>query len=170
MAKISPESIDRVRQEADIVEVVKAHTDLRRQCARFVGLWPFHEERTPSFSVDPQEKLYHCFGCQVGGDVFSFVQEKEGLGFSEAVEMLAERYGVELVREREDPQAEARRRQRERIGVLLERTAVFYATFMWDSREAKSAREYLLGRGLGEEVLRAFGVGYAPSAWDQVLT
>src|SRR3954452_24776585 len=170
MAKISPESIDRVRQAADIVEVVNAHTDLRRQGARFVGLCPFHEERTPSFSVDPQEKLYHCFGCQVGGDVFSFVQEKEGLGFSEAVEMLAERYGVELVREREDPQAEARRRQRGRIAELLERTAAFYASFLWDSREAMAAREYLLGRGLGEEVLRAFGVGYAPSAWDQVLT
>src|SRR4051794_7180697 len=170
MAKISPESIDRVRQAADIVEVVNAHTDLRRQGARFVGLCPFHEERTPSFSVDPQEKLYHCFGCQVGGDVFSFVQEKEGLGFSEAVEMLGERYGVELVREREDPQAEARRRQRGRIAELLERTAAFYASFLWDSREAMSAREYLLGRGLGEEVLREFGVGYAPSAWDQVLT
>src|SRR4051812_25588373 len=170
MAKISPDSIDRVRQAADIVEVVNAHTDLRRQGARFVGLCPLHEERTPSFSVDTQEKLYHCFGCQVGGYVFSFVQEKEGLGFSESVEMLAERYGVELVREREDPQAEARRRQRGRIAELLERTAVFYASYLWDSREAASAREYLLGRGLGEEVLRAFGVGYAPSAWDQVLT
>jgi DNA primase len=170
MAKISPDSIDRVRQAADIVEVVNAHTDLRRQGARFVGLCPFHEERTPSFSVDPQEKLYHCFGCQVGGDVFSFVQEKEGLGFSDAVEMLGERYGVELVREREDPQAEARRRQRDRIGELLERTAAFYLTFLWDSREAAKARDYLLGRGLGEDVLRAFGVGYAPSAWDQVLT
>jgi len=170
MARISPDSIDRVRQAADIVEVVSSHTDLRRQGSRWLGLCPFHEERTPSFSVDPQEKLYHCFGCQVGGDVFSFVQEKEGLGFSEAVELLGERYGVELVREREDPQAEARRRQRERTGELLERTAAFYASFLWEAKEAQKAREYLLGRGLGEEVLRAFGVGYAPSAWDQVLT
>ena len=170
MARISPDSIDRVRQAADIVEVVSAHTDLRRQGSRWLGLCPFHEERTPSFSVDPQEKLYHCFGCQVGGDVFSFVQEKEGLGFSEAVELLGERYGVELVREREDPQAEARRRQRERTGELLERTAAFYASFLWEAKEAEKAREYLLGRGLGEGVLRDFGVGYAPSAWDQVLT
>jgi DNA primase len=170
MARISPDSIDRVRQAADIVEVVSSHTDLRRQGSRWLGLCPFHEERTPSFSVDPQEKLYHCFGCQVGGDVFSFVQEKEGLGFSEAVELLGERYGVELVREREDPQAEARRRQRERTGELLERTAAFYASFLWEAKEAQKAREYLLGRGLGEEVLRDFGVGYAPSAWDQVLT
>jgi DNA primase len=170
MARISPDSIDRVRQAADIVEVVSSHTDLRRQGSRWLGLCPFHEERTPSFSVDPQEKLYHCFGCQVGGDVFSFVQEKEGLGFSEAVELLGERYGVELVREREDPQAEARRRQRERTGELLERTAAFYAGFLWEAKEAQKVRDYLRGRGLGEEVLRAFGVGYAPSAWDQVLT
>ena len=170
MAKISADSIDRVRQAADIVEVVSAHTDLRRQGARWLGLCPFHEERTPSFSVDPQEKLYHCFGCQAGGDVFSFVQEKEGIGFSEAVEVLAERSGVELVREREDPRAEARRRQRARAGELLERTAAFYSSFLWESSEAAKARDYLAERSLGEEVLRDFGVGYAPSAWDQVLT
>ena len=96
MALISAESLERVKQAADIVEVISAHTDLRRQGARWVGLCPFHEERTPSFSVEPQEKLYHCFGCGVGGDVIKFVEEKEGLGFAEAVELLADRYGVEL--------------------------------------------------------------------------
>src|SRR6478672_11415628 len=170
MALISNESLERVKGAADIVDVVSAHTDLRRQGARFVGLCPFHEERTPSFSVEPQEKLYHCFGCGVGGDVFDFVQEKEGIGFPEAVELLADRYGVELKREQEDPQAEARRKQRARLGELIERTAAFYATYLWDSKEAGKAREYLLERGLGEEVLRDFGVGFAPSAWDQVLT
>jgi DNA primase len=169
MALISDESLERVKQTADIVEVISAHTDLRRQGARWVGLCPFHEERTPSFSVDPQEKLYHCFGCGVGGDTIKFVEEKEGLGFAEAVELLAERYGVEIEREREDPRAEARRQQRRRLGELLDRTASFYASYLWDSEEAGKAREYLAERGLGEEVLRAFGVGYAPSAWDKVL-
>ncbi|MBW8059190.1 MAG: DNA primase [Solirubrobacterales bacterium] len=169
MALISTESLERVKQAADIVEVISAHTDLRRQGARWVGLCPFHEERTPSFSVEPQEKLYHCFGCGVGGDTIKFIEEKEGLGFAEAVELLADRYGVELEREREDPRAEARRQQRRRLEELLDRTAAFYASYLWDSKEAGRAREYLGGRGLGEEVLRAFGVGYAPSAWDQVL-
>lgn len=169
MALISEESLERVKQAADIVEVISAHTDLRRQGSRWVGLCPFHEERTPSFSVDAQEKLYHCFGCGVGGDTIKFVEEKEGLGFAEAVELLAERYGVELQREREDPRAEARRRQKRRLGELLDRVAVFYANFLWDAPEAAKAREYLAGRGLGEEALRAFGVGYAPSAWDTVL-
>jgi DNA primase len=169
MALISAESVERVKQAADIVEVISAHTDLRRQGARWVGLCPFHEERTPSFSVDAQEKLYHCFGCGVGGDTIKFVEEKEGLGFAEAVELLADRYGVELEREQEDPQAEARRQQRRRLEELLERTAGFYAGYLWESEEAGKAREYLAGRGLGEEGLRRFGVGYAPSAWDTVL-
>ncbi|HEY6731395.1 MAG TPA: DNA primase [Solirubrobacterales bacterium] len=169
MALISPDSVDRVKQAADIVEVISAHTDLRRQGARYVGLCPFHDERTPSFSVEPQEKLYHCFGCGVGGDVIKFVEEKEGLGFAEAVELLADRYGVELEREQEDPQAEARRQRRRRLEELLDRAASFYANYLWESKEAEKARQYLAGRGLREEVLRAFGVGYAPSAWDKLL-
>ena len=169
MALISGESLERVKGAVDIVEVISAHTDLRRQGSRWVGLCPFHEERTPSFSVDAQEKLYHCFGCGVGGDAIKFVEEKEGLGFAEAVELLADRYGVELVRDKEDPRAEARRQQRRRLGDLLDRVAVFYAAYLWDSEEAAKAREYLAERGLGEEALRAFGVGYAPSAWDTVL-
>jgi len=170
MALISDESLEQLKQSVDIVEVISAHTDLRRQGARWVGLCPFHDERTPSFSVDAQEKLYHCFGCGVGGDTIKFVEEKEGLGFAEAVELLADRYGVEIKREREDPKVEARRQQRRRLGELLDRTAAFFASFLWESDEAGKAREYLAGRGLAEETLRAFGVGYAPSAWDQVLT
>lgn len=169
MALISSESLERVKAAADIVEVVSAHTDLRRQGARYTGLCPFHEERTPSFSVEPTEKLYHCFGCGVGGDVIKFVEEKEGLGFTEAVEMLADRYGVELEREQEDPRAEAKRQRRRRLEQLLERSAAFYSNYLWESEEAGKARDYLAQRGLGEEVLRAFGVGFAPSAWDKIL-
>jgi DNA primase len=132
-------------------------------------LCPFHEERTPSFSVDAREKLYHCFGCGVGGDVIKFVEEKEGLAFPDAVEMLADRYGVEIKREREDPRAEEARKRKTRLGELLERVASFYSSFLWEADEAAKAREYLASRELGEEVLRAFGVGYAPSAWDTVV-
>ncbi len=153
-----------------MVEVVSAHTDLRQQGGRWVGLCPFHEERTPSFSVNAVDKLYYCFGCEAGGDVFRFLQEKEGLEFPEAVEVLAERYGVELEREQEDPKREAARKRRDRLRQLLDRTGAFYASFLWESGEAAKARDYLAERGLGEEVLRDFGIGYAPSAWDQVLT
>ena len=152
-----------------MVEIVSARTDLRRQGARYTGLCPFHEERSPSFSVHAEEKLYHCFGCQVGGDLFDFVCETENIDFPAAVELLADRYGVEVTREKEDPQAEQRRKARTRLTELLERAAGFYSAFFHDAPEAEKAREYLASRGLGEEVLRQFGIGYAPSAWDTLI-
>ncbi len=166
---ISQASIDNVREAADFVEIVSQYTDLKRTGQRFMGLCPFHDERTPSFSVNPVDKFYKCFGCDASGDVFRFVEEKEGLTFPEALETLAERYGVEIEREQEDPRAEEARRHRARIGELLGRTGEFYERFLWDSPKAAKAREYLLGRGLTEESMRAFGVGMAPQAWDQVL-
>ena len=165
----SQTSIDRVREAVDFVEVVSQYTDLKRAGQRFSGLCPFHDERTPSISVDPVGKYYKCFGCDVGGDLFRFVEEKEGLTFPEALEALAERYGVEIERESEDPRAEEARRHRARLQELLARTGEFYERFLWDSPKAEKARKYLLGRGLSEESLRAFGVGMAPQAWDQVL-
>jgi DNA primase len=169
VAKFTQESIERVREAADIAEIVQGYTELRRQGARYTGLCPFHEERTPSFSVDPTEKLYYCFGCQAGGDVFKFVEEKEGLDFPGAVERLADRYGIELAYDSTDPREEERRRGRERLQDLLAKTASFYARYLWSSNEAAKARAYLEGRGLGREALERFGVGYAPSAWDSVL-
>ena len=168
MALFTKDSIERVRDAVDMAELVGAKTDLRRVGSRWTGLCPFHDERTPSFSVDPDRGLYHCFGCGVGGDAIRFVQETEALDFPEAVEALAERYGVRLEREEDDPAAQRRRRRKERLHALLERAARFYAAYLWDSREAKRAREYLEGRGLSEAIAREFRVGYAPSAWDRM--
>ena len=169
MSGFSSASIERVKEAADIVEIVSAYTDLRRSGVRFTGLCPFHDERSPSFSVNPQEKLYHCFGCGVGGDVIKFVEEKEGLPFPDAVEALADRYGVELEREQEDPRAQEQRRVRARLSELLVRTAGFYSSFLRDAPQASRARDYLAGRGLRPEILAEFGVGCAPGTWDSVL-
>ncbi len=170
MALYTSESKERVREAVDFLELVGARTELRRAGpARYEGLCPFHDERTPSFGIDPVQKVYHCFGCQASGDVFTFVQETEGVDFKEALELLAERSGVELVPEREDPKEEERRRSRSRLLELVGRTATYYERYLWESGEAARARDYLAERGLGEEVLREFGVGYAPSAWDRVL-
>jgi DNA primase len=170
MARYTPDSRDRVRDAIDFVELVSTRTELRRAGARsYEGLCPFHEERTPSFSVEPLEKVYYCFGCQASGDVFTFVQETEGVDFKGALELLADRAGIELQLEREDPQEAKRRARRERLLELLARTAAYYERYLWDSTEAARARDYLEGRGLSEQALHAFGVGYAPSAWDRVL-
>jgi DNA primase len=170
VALYTSDSKDRVRDAVDFVELVGARTELRRAGpARYEGLCPFHEERTPSFGIDPTQKVYYCFGCQSSGDVFTFVQETEGVDFKGALELLAERYGVELQREEEDPREAEKRKRRERLLELLTRTASYYERFLWESEEAAKARAYLEGRGLGEEIMREFRVGYAPSAWDRVL-
>jgi len=169
MALFTRGSVERVKDAIDMVELVGARSDLRRVGTRHVGLCPFHDERTPSFSVNAEHGLYHCFGCGASGDAISFVRETEGLDFAEAIEHLADRYGVELEREEEDPRAEEGRRRRERLMRVLDRTATFYARYLWDSAEARAARDHLAARGLDEQVLRAFRVGYAPSAWNRVL-
>src|SRR3954452_11971974 len=170
MARYTQESREKVRDAIDFAELVGARTELRRSGTnRLQGLCPFHEERTPSFGIDPVEKLYHCFGCGTGGDVFSFVMATEGLDFAGALEALAERYGVELERETEDPAEASRRVRRERLLALLERTAAWYVRVLWESAEAAGARDYLAGRGLSKGALREFRVGWAPDAWDRVL-
>jgi DNA primase len=163
------DSIERVKEAVDMIELVGARSDLRRVGTRWTGLCPFHDERTPSFSVNVENKLYHCFGCGESGDAIKFVEMTEGLDFKETIELLADRYNVELKREQEDPEAETRRRRRERLLALVERTAAYYERVLWESPEAAKAREYLAQRGLGEDVLRTYRVGYAPSAWDKVM-
>jgi DNA primase len=170
VTRYTADSRDRVRDAVDMLALVSARTDLRRAGVNsYFGLCPFHDERTPSFHVSPDEKLYHCFGCQASGDPFRFVMETEGLDFTGALEALAGRFGVRLQAEAENPQAAARRQRRDRLGSLLARAAAYYMRCLWESREAEPAREYLLGRGLSEETLRAFRIGYAPSAWDRLL-
>ena len=160
-----------MRDAADFVELVGARTELKPAGPRrMTGLCPFHDERTPSFGIDPVEKLYHCFGCGVGGDVFKFAMETEGLDFAAALEWLAERSGVQLEREAEDPREAERRKGRERLLALLERTAAYYVRVLWESAEAASARAYLEGRGLREDVLREYRVGFSPRAWDRVIS
>jgi DNA primase len=171
MARYTDESRERVRDAVDFAELVGARTELKPAgVRRLQGLCPFHDERTPSFGIDPVEKLYHCFGCGAGGDLFQFVMETEGLDFGAALESLAERYRVPLERETEDPRDGARRQRRERLLALLERTAAYYVRVLWESPEAAGAREYLAGRGLKEDALRAYRVGWAPDAWDRVLS
>jgi DNA primase len=170
VALYTNDSKERVRDAVDMVDLVSSRTELRKAGAnRFTGLCPFHDERSPSFGINPAEKVYYCFGCQASGDAFTFVMETEGVDFKGAIELLADRYKVALELEDEDPRAAEQRVRRERLLELLERTATYYARQLWESSEAQRAREYLLARGLQEATLREFRVGYAPSAWDTVL-
>jgi DNA primase len=170
MARYTQDSKEKVRDAVDMFELVASRTEIKRSGpGAAMARCPFHDERTASFSVDLNRKLYNCFGCGVSGDCFTFVRETEGLDFVGAMEQLAQRFNVPLEVEEEDPAAAQRRAQRERLLELLDRTAAFYERFLWESREATRAREYLASRGLGEQVLRTFRVGYSPKAWDTVL-
>jgi DNA primase len=163
VARIKDSSVREVVAAADMVEVVSARTPLRRASgSRFTGRCPFHEEKTPSFSVNPVEKLYYCFGCGKGGDVVSFVRETENLDFVGAIEALAERFRVPLEYEETSPRVEAERRRRERLYAVLEQTADYFERFLWEGDAGASVREYLAERGLGEEVAKEFRLGLSP--------
>jgi DNA primase catalytic core len=163
MARIKDDSVEAVKAIASIVELVETRTRLRKVGARYVGLCPFHDEKTPSFSVSPDRGTYHCFGCGVGGDAISFVRETEGLDFVAAVEWLADRFHVQLEYEESSPQLDARRRRRERLFALLEQATSFYERTLWESEGAAPAREYVASRGLAEEVCREFRLGLSPA-------
>jgi DNA primase len=162
VARIKEASVAEVRAATDMVELVSQYTPLRKVGARYTGRCPFHDERTPSFSVNPADKLYHCFGCGKGGDAITFVRETEQLDFAEAVEWLAERFRVTLEYEELSPQVEEARRRRERLFAVLEQATSFYERHLWESAAGEPVRAYLEGRGLQEPACREFRLGLSP--------
>src|SRR6266576_6172968 len=161
MARLKDASVDAVKESADFVAVVEGRTQLRKVGSRYTGRCPFHEERTPSFSVNAVDKLYYCFGCGAKGDLITFVRETEGLDFAGSIEWLAERFRVPIEYEESSPAEDAARRRRERLLALLDQAATFYERTLWDSEAGGMARDYLKGRGLNEEVSREFRLGLA---------
>ncbi|MEM9037624.1 MAG: DNA primase [Actinomycetota bacterium] len=164
---IVDEDIQRVRAETDAVAVIGAHVGLRRVGRRQVGLCPFHNEKSPSFSVNAEEGLYYCFGCGASGDIISFVQQVEGLDFRSAVELLAERAGITL-RYTEEGTADRRRRSSE-VHELLEEAVEFYHQRLLTGADGGVARSYLRSRGYDGDTVREFRIGWAPDAWEELL-
>ena len=170
MSRYTADSRDRVRDAVDMVALVESKVELRRAGVNsYFGCCPFHDERTPSFHVRPDEKHYHCFGCSESGDPFDFVMQSEGLDFKQALESLADRFGVTLQTEEEAPEVAAERARRERLYALLNRAATYYERQLWESAQAGAARDYMIGRGFAEETLREFRVGYAPDSWERIV-
>jgi DNA primase len=163
---LSRDSVARVREAADILDVVGDHVRLKKRGRGWEGLCPFHEEKTPSFSVDPDKGLYYCFGCHQGGDVFKFVMQVEHLNFPETVERLARRYGVKLPPR--SPETKKRREAGERQRALLEEAQRFFAGCLEEARGAE-ARSELDRRGFPKESWREFGFGFAPDDWRCLL-
>jgi DNA primase len=161
--------VDEVRAAADIVKVVGDYVKLRKAGANYMGLCPFHQEKTPSFAVHPAKQIFHCFGCGVGGDVFKFVMMIDNLTFPEALRRLAEKVGVTLSDTFGDAAYDANTRLRAALYKLHEAAAKFFAGQLSGTAEGRLARAYLEDRGLTDEVVGHFRLGYAP-ADGQALT
>jgi len=156
---------DKVFEAADIVEVASAYTPLTQRAGKFLGLCPFHAEKTPSFTVDRAKKLYHCFGCHRGGDVFRLVMEMERFTFPEALRHLASRYRIPLSPSRTDRVAQS---ERKRLIEINAKALAFYRKMLM-SPEGNAAREFLKKRGVKAETAAELSLGYAPPQWDRLF-
>ncbi len=152
--------LDELRMRADIVQIVSSYVPLKKSGHRYTGLCPFHNEKTPSFSVDAQKQLYYCFGCKAGGSVIQFVMEIEHMNFQEAVQFLAEQLRMPLPEVKNDPGYEKRRSLKERIYLANQAAARLYHQNLWD-KQGEDVLNYLKGRGLTDAVIRRFGIGAA---------
>ncbi len=160
-----------VKQAADIVDVIGRVVTLRRAGHRHVGLCPFHQEKTPSFHVDPETQFFHCFGCGQGGDVVTFVMKHQNLSFGDALRHLADRYHVVLPEASATTgvAAEASRKEREALFRVVEAGAEFFYGQLHHSPAGRTARDYLKQRGIAEHVVEAERMGYAPDRWNGLL-
>ena len=160
MARVPEETIERIRNTADIYDVVAQYVDLKKRGRNFFGLCPFHSEKTPSFSVAPDKQIYHCFGCGAGGNVFSFIVEHEKISFIEAVQQLGQKYGIEV-----DYQSGPSNKifsflyEAHDIAVKLYHNTLF-------SEKGKAALDYLHNRGLNDDTIKTYQIGFAPDSWD----
>ncbi len=159
---------EEVRQAADIVEVVGEHVKLKRSGSGYIGLCPFHNEKSPSFHVTPRMGIYKCFGCGAGGDVFQFVMQMDGVGFTEAIRTLAAKYNIDLPEETDHSASDPEYQRKEGVYHALRFAGVFFHNQLMELDEAEEARQYLKKRGFKRETIVKAGLGYAPSKGDSL--
>ena len=165
MARVPQDTIDRIRDSAEILDVVSDYVELRRRGRNYFGLCPFHTEKTPSFSVAPDKQIYHCFGCGTGGNAISFLMEYEKISFLESLQKLAERYGIELNLQRDDGSSEFFSQLYD-----IHTAAVNFFKKNLASELGKKIRDYLKERGLSNKTVAIFDLGYADNGWDHLLS
>ena len=165
--RIPEQKIEEIRNAADIVDVISGHVNLRKRGKNFVGLCPFHQEKTPSFTVSEDKQIYHCFGCGAGGNVFKFLMEFKNISFVEAVEEIAEHLGIKI--DYESHPSDAQQNELEELYELNVLAARFFSDNLLKSTDGEEAREYLKRRNIKQPTQKTFGIGYAPYGWDHFL-
>lgn len=168
MGLLPPETIEQIAAANDIVEVIGGYFPLKRAGGVYKALCPFHQERTPSFTVNPHRQIFKCFGCGAGGSVFRFVMSYENLEFPAAARKLAERAGIRIVEEELSAEDEARISRRRRLLALHAEAAEFFHHQLLKKPSAERARDYLKSRGIGTEIAKSWKLGYAPESWDEM--
>ena len=162
--------IDEIRDRTDIVTVISDHVVLKKVGKNFKGLCPFHSEKTPSFSVSPDKRIYHCFGCGVGGNVFKFLMEIQSISFPEVLKVLAERAGIPLPRNSSDHSTDPGHKERESLRKLNEAATRYFQSLLKNPEGGLSARNYLTSRHFDAETLERYRVGWAAPTWKGLLT
>ena len=165
--RIPEHKIDEIRNAADIIDIVSAHVHLKKRGKNFIGLCPFHQEKTPSFTISDDKQIYHCFGCGAGGNVFKFLMEFKNISFVEAVEEIAEHLGIKI--ELESTPFDAKQNELEELYELNILAARFFSDNLLKSHDGEQAREYLKRRNIKPQTQKIFGIGYAPYGWDNFL-
>ena len=170
MARTIPdETIRRVKNTANIVDVVSDNVLLKKSGRNYLGLCPFHSEKTPSFTVSPDKQIFYCFGCHTGGNVFSYIMQHEGLSFPEAVRYVAGKYGIEVPDSHLSAEQKKRLTEKEKLYRINELAASFFGASLHDPHVGQQASTYLLGRGMTRKIIESHQLGYAPNRWDGLL-
>ncbi|PKN47776.1 MAG: DNA primase, partial [Deltaproteobacteria bacterium HGW-Deltaproteobacteria-16] len=160
------DTVQLIKDVVDIAEIIGEHVSLKRAGTNLKGLCPFHSEKTPSFTVNPERKTYHCFGCGEGGDVFSFMMNFHRLSFVEALKELARKYQIPLPEKPLNPQELEKAQKREALQSANEKAAELFHQLLLSDPTAQKAREYLGKRGIPEEITTEFRLGFAPDSWN----
>ncbi len=166
MGKIPQNTLEQIAAANDIVEVIGSYFPLKRAGSTYKALCPFHQEKSPSFTVNPQRQIFKCFGCGAGGSVFKFVELYENLSFPEAAKKLAERVGIKIVEEQLSEEDDRRFQMRRRLLSLHQEAAEWFHRNLLKTPAAQAARDYLKSRGITGEVAKSWKIGYAPDSWD----
>ena len=165
---IPEEKINDIKNSADIVDIISETVVLKKSGKNFLGLCPFHSEKTPSFTVSPDKQIFYCFGCNAGGNVFSFLMKQHGLSFPEAARMLARRYGIDIPVRTMSLEQKRRISERESVLAINRQAMDFFRCALLENASGKKAMEYLLKRGISREIIDDFKLGYAPEGWDNL--
>jgi DNA primase len=165
---IPAEKVSEIKHSADILEIISDAVALKKAGRNYLGLCPFHSEKTPSFTVSPDKQMFHCFGCGEGGDVFTYVMKQEGITFHEAVRLLARRYNIMIVDQSTDPAAKKQMDERELLFQINRQAMEFFHHALLKSQGGTSALSYLTNRGMPSHILTDFNLGYAPAGWTHL--